>query len=175
MFVWPEEFVGYKLPEKPLNLYFQPEVLEQAKILAPTFNKEWVHKQLEYLRAETTHRGNYAIRSPDAYCWGFLFRIFHGLEGAITEEEIREEVVQLLDDGKNKYRHQATFEVLVGLVMSLKFAPADYVQRTWDWLLPFLLNIYETMLRPDNVSSWRGFITTVMVLLASFVQLIIGL
>jgi proteasome activator subunit 4 len=166
MFVWPEEFFGYKIPEKPLNLYFKTEVLEQAKTLAPMFNREWVHKQLGYLGDETTHRSTSSIRTPDAHGWGLLFRTFYGLEGAITEDEIREEIVELLGAGETKYRHQATYEVLFGLVMSLKFAPDDHVQRTWQWLLPFLLNIYETMLNPDNVAYWRSFLSTTMVLLS---------
>jgi hypothetical protein len=162
MFVWPAEFIGYKTPARSLNLEYNPKVLAQLKVLAPKFNREWVHEQLEYLQEETSKTGS-GLRSPDAYCWPLLFRMFRGLEGAITEDEIRAEIIQLLDDGKQKFRHQATFEIVFSLIMSLKFAPSDYVQRTWDWLLPFLLKIFETMLRPDNVGFWRTFITSVLV------------
>jgi hypothetical protein len=162
MFVWPEEFIGYKTPTQSLNLGFTPEVLSQLKVLAPKFNREWVHQQFEYLSEETSKSGS-GLRSPEAYCWPLLFRIFRGLEGAITEDEIREEIIELLDDGKEKSRHQATFEVVFSLIMSLKFAPNDYVQRTWEWLLPFLLKIFETMLRPDNVGFWRTFLTSLLV------------
>jgi hypothetical protein len=47
--------------------------------------------------------------------------------------------------------------------MSFKFAPADYVERTWKWLLPFLVKIFETLLKPDNVGFWRTFLTSVIV------------
>jgi len=162
MFVWPEEFIGYKTPERSLNLDYTPEVLTQLRELAPKFNRAWVHQQLEYLREETSKSGS-GLRSPDAYIWPLLFRVFRGLEGAITEEEIREEITALLGNGKEKFRHQATFEVVFSLIMSLKFAPPDYVQRTWDWLLPFLLKIFETMLKPDNVGFWRTFLTSIIV------------
>ena len=69
----------------------------------------------------------------------------------------------LLGDGKQKYRHQATFEVVFSLIMSLKFASDECVKRTWDWLLPFLLKIFEGMLRPDNVGYWRTFVTSLLV------------
>lgn len=162
MFVWPEQFIGYKTPEQSLNLEYSPEVLDQIKALAPKFNREWVHQQLEYLREETSKSGS-GLRSPEAYCWALLFRIFRGIEGAITEDEIREEIVALLDDGKQKFRHQATWEVVFSLIMSLKFAPQDYIDRTWNWLLPFLLKVFETQLRPDNVSFWRTFLTSIIV------------
>ena len=134
MFVWPEEYIGYKTPIKSLNQEYSPKVLEQLKTLAPIFNRNWVHKQFEYLREETSKSGS-GLRSPEAYCWPLLFRVFRGLEGAITEDEIREEIIGLLDDGKQKFRHQATFEVVFSLIISLKFAPEDYVQRTWKWIL----------------------------------------
>jgi len=162
MFVWPEEFAGYKTPTQSLNLVFSQEVLDQAKALAPKFNREWVHQQLEYLREETSKSGS-GLRSPEAYCWALLFRIFRGLEGAITEDEIREEIIALFDDGKEKFRHQATWEVVFSLVMSLKFAPQDYIDRTWAWLLPFLLKIFDTQLRPDNYGFWRTFLTSIIV------------
>jgi hypothetical protein len=162
MFVWPEEFAGYKTASQSLNLEFRPVVLEQATALAPKFNREWVHQQLEYLREETSKSGH-GLRSPDAYCWSLLFRVFRGLDGAITEDEIREEIIALLDDGKQKYRHQATWEVVFSLVMSLKFAPQDYIDRTWAWLLPFLLKVFDSQLRPDNVGFWRTFVTSVIV------------
>jgi hypothetical protein len=161
MFVWPEEFIGYKMPQRNVNLEFTPEVLDQVKALAPKFNREWVHQQLEYLREETSKSGS-GLRSPEAYCWPLLFRAFRGLEGSITEDELRDEIIALLDDGKQKFRHQATFEIVFALIMSLKFAPEDYVQRTWEWLLPFLLKIFETMLRPDNVGFWRTFLTSII-------------
>lgn len=167
MFVWPEEFIGYKSPKQSLNLEFSPEVLEQLKYLAPKFDRNWVHDQFEHLAEETSKTGS-GLRSPEAYCWPLLFRLFRGLEGGITEDEIREEIVELLDDGKQKFRHQATFEVVFSLIMSLKFAPDDYVQRTWKWLLPFLLNIFETMLRPDNVGFWRTFLTSLLVIALFF-------
>lgn len=163
MFVWPEEFIGYKSPERSSNLEYSPEVLAQLKALAPKFNRAWVHQQLDYLREETSKSGS-GLRSPEAYIWPLLFRVFRELEGAITEDEIRQEITALLGDGKEKFRHQATFEVVFSLIMSLKFAPQDYVQRTWDWLLPFLLKIFETMLKPDNVGFWRTFLTSVIVL-----------
>ena len=162
MFVWPEEFIGYKTPLEHLNLKFSPEVLEQANAIAPMFNRKWVHQQFEYLREETNKQGN-GIRTPEAYVWPLLFRVFIGLEGAITEDEIREEVIALLDDGKQKFRHYATYEAVFSLIMSFKFAPEDYVQRMWKWLLPFLLKIFETMLRPDNVGLWRNFLTSIIV------------
>ena len=174
MFVWPETFIGYKTPAQSLNLEYKPEVLAQLKVLAPKFNREWVHQQFEYLQEETSKTGS-GLRSPDAYCWPFLFRMFRGLEGAITEDEIREEIIQLLDDGKQKFRHQATFEVILSLIMSLKFAPRDYVQRTWDWLFPFVQKIFETMLRPDNVGFWRTFLTSVLVWCLKTRQLMLGL
>jgi proteasome activator subunit 4 len=163
MFVWPEEFIGYKTPSQSLNLEYSPEVLEQLKFLAPKFDREWVHQQFGYLSEESSRSGS-GLRSPEAYCWPLLFRLFRGLEGAITEQEIQEEIVELLDDGTEKSRHQATFEVVFSLIMSLKFAPDDYVRRTWEWLLPFLLNIFESMLRPDNVGFWRTFLTSILVL-----------
>ena len=166
MFVWPSQFIGYRQSPQNLNLLYSPEVLEQLKALAPKFNREWVHQQLEYLADETNKSGS-GLRSPEAYCWPLLFRVFRGLEGAITDEEIREEIIQLLDDGKQKFRHQATFEVVFALIMSLKFASEDYVKRTWDWLLPFLIKIFETQLRPDNVGFWRTFLTSVLVGLMS--------
>lgn len=89
--------------------------------------------------------------------------MFRGLEGAITEDEIRQEIEGLLDDGKSKYRHQATFEIVFSLVMSLKFAPESYVERTWKWLLPFLLKIFESQLKPDNVGFWRMFLSSILV------------
>lgn len=168
MFVWPEEFIGYKTPTQSLNLGFTPEVLSQLKFLAPKFNREWVHQQFEYLSEETSKSGS-GLRSPEAYCWPLLFRVFRGLEGAITEDEIREEIIELLGDGKEKSRHQATFEVVFSLIMSLKFAPDDYVQRAWKWLLPFLLKIFETMLRPDNVGFWRTFLTSLLVVTSEVV------
>jgi hypothetical protein len=171
MFVWPEEFIGYKTPTRSLNLEFSPVVLEQLKYLAPKFNREWVHQQFEYLSDETSKTGS-GLRSPEAYCWPLLFRLFRDLEGAITEEEIHAEIVELLADGKEKSRHQATFEVVFSLIMSFKFAPADYVQRMWDWLLPFLLKIFETMLRPDNVGFWRTFLTSLLVLSCSSFDLL---
>ena len=173
MFVWPEEFIGYKTPTKNLNEEFAPYVLDQIKFLAPIFNREWVHKQLEYLREETSKAGS-GLRSPDAYCWPLLFRVFRGLPGAITEDEIQEEIIQLLDDGKQKFRHQATFEVVFSLIMSLKFASNEVVERTWEWLLPFLLKIFESMLKPDNVAFWRGFLTSILVLLPVWLVLILG-
>lgn len=162
MFVWPEQFIGYRSPTKNLNEEFAPYVLEQLKFLAPIFNREWVHKQLEYLREETSKSGS-GLRSPEAYVWPLLFRVFRGLPGAITEDEIREEIIQLLDDGKQKFRHQATFEIVFSYVMSLKFASNEVVERAWEWLLPFLLKIFETMLKPDNVGFWRTFLTSVLV------------
>lgn len=89
--------------------------------------------------------------------------MFRGLEGAITEDEIREEIIQLLDDGKQKFRHQATFEIVFSYVMSLKFASNEVVERAWEWLLPFLLKIFETLLKPDNAGFWRTFLTSVLV------------
>lgn len=162
LFAWPEQFVGYKTADISLNLKFAPHVLEQAKTLAPKFNREWVHQQLEYLREETSKRSN-SLRSPEAHCWAYLFRIFRGLDGAITEDELREEIIILFDDGKQKYRHQATWEVVFSLIMSLKFAPQDYIDRTWAWLLPFLLKIFESQLKPDNVVFWRTFLTSTIV------------
>jgi len=162
MFVWPEEFLGYKSPNENLNEDFVSYVLDQVKVLAPIFNREWVHKQLEYLREETNKSGS-GLRSPEAYVWPILFRVFRGLPGAITEDEIREEITQLLDDGKQKFRHQATFEIVFSYVMSLKFASNEVVERAWEWLLPFLLKIFETMLKPDNVGFWRTFLTSVLV------------
>ena len=164
MFVWPEEFIGYKSSTQSLNLGFNPKVVAQLNFLAPKFNREWVHQQFEYLSEETSKSGS-GLRSPEAYCWPLLFRVFRGLEGAITEDEIHEEIVELLGDGKEKSHHQATFEVVFSLIMSLKFASDDYVQRTWEWLLPFLLKIFETMLRPDNVGFWRTFLTSLLVFL----------
>jgi hypothetical protein len=162
MLVWPKEFIGYKTHPRNLNLEFAPEVLEQVKLLAPKFNRQWVHKQLEYLRDETTKSG-FGLRNPDAFCWPLFFRVFRDLEGAITNDEIRQELEQLLDDGKDKFRHQATYEICFALIMSLKFASAEYVEKTWEWLLPFLLKIFGTMLRPDNVGFWRTFLTSVVV------------
>ena len=162
MFVWPSEFMGYKTPARSSNLDYSSEVLEQLKALAPKFNRTWVHQQLEYLREETSKSGS-GLRSPEAYIWPLLFRVFRGLDGAVTEEEIRQEITGLLGDGKDKFRHQATFEVIFSLIMSLKFAPQEYVQRTWDWLLPLLLKIFETMLKPDNVGFWRTFLTSIIV------------
>ena len=162
MFVWPKEFIGYKTATQNLNMEFSPEVLEQLKFLAPIFNRDWVHEQFKYLCEESTKTGS-GLRSPEAYCWPLLFRVFRGLEGAITEDEIHEEIVELLGDGKEKSRHQATFEVVFSLIMSMKFAPDDYIQRTWEWLLPFLLNIFESMLKPDNVGFWRTFLTSLLV------------
>lgn len=161
MFVWPTEFVGYKSPSRSLNLEVIPDVRSQLVLLAPTFNREWVHQQLQYLQVESSKTGS-GLRGPDAHCWPLLFRLFRNLEGAITEDEIREEIVQLLGDGRETSQ-QATFEVVFALIMSLKFAPNDYVQRTWNWLLPFLLKIFETMLRPDNVGFWRDFLTGLLV------------
>ena len=162
MFVWPEEFIGYKSSTKNLNEDFAPYVLDQIKVLAPIFNREWVHKQLDYLREETSKTGS-GLRSPEAYVWPILFRVFRGLEGAITEDEIREEIIQLLDDGKQKFRHQATFEIVFSYVMSLKFASNEVVERAWEWLLPFLLKIFETLLKPDNAGFWRTFLTSILV------------
>jgi proteasome activator subunit 4 len=164
MFVWPEKFTCYKIPKQSLNLEYSPEVLTQLRTLAPKFNREWVHQQMEYLREETSKTGS-GLRSPDSYCWILFFRVFRGLEGAITEDELREEIIGLLDDGKQKFRHQATWEVVFGLLMSLKFAPEDEIERTWAWLLPFLLKIFETQLRPDNVGFWRSFLTSIIVYL----------
>jgi hypothetical protein len=162
MFVWPETFIGYKTPSQSLNLEFSPEVLEQLRALAPKFNRKWVHQQWDYLKEETAKTGS-GLRNPESYVWPLLFRVFRGLEGAITEDEIHEEIIELIDDGKNKFRHQATFEVVFSLIMSLKFAPADYTERTWSWLLPFLLKIFESQLKPDNVGFWRTFLTSVIV------------
>ena len=168
MFVWPEEFRGYKSPERSINLEYTPAVLEQLKELAPKFNRDWVHRQLDYLKEESSKSGS-ALRSPEAYCWSLLFRLFRGLDGAITEDEIREEIIELLGDGTNKYRHQATFEIIFSLIISLKFAPVDYVERTWKWLLPFLLKIFETMLKVDNYAYWRTFLTSIIVHLSKMV------
>jgi hypothetical protein len=162
MFVWPSEFVGYKTPDRSCNLDYSSEVLVQLKALAPKFNRTWVHQQLEYLREETSKSGS-GLRSPEAYIWPLLFRVFRDLDGAVTEEDIRQEITALLGDGKEKFRHQATFEVVFSLIMSLKFAPQDYVQRTWDWLLPLLLKVFESMLKPDNVGFWRTFLTSIIV------------
>jgi hypothetical protein len=79
-----------------------------------------------------------------------------------------------LGDGKQKFRHQATFEVVFSLIMSLKFASVEYVERTWAWLLPFLLKIFEGMLRPDNVGYWRTFVTSLLVWLNLRERLILG-
>jgi len=163
MFVWAEQFIGYRTPTRDQNLDFPPYVLDHLKFLAPKFNRAWVHQQLEYLRGEESGKGGSGLRSPEAYCWPHLFRLFRGLEGAITEDEIHEEIVALLGDGKQKYRHQATFEVTFSLIMSLKFASEECVERTWAWLLPFLLKIFEGMLRPDNVGYWRTFVTSLLV------------
>jgi hypothetical protein len=57
--------------------------------------------------------------------------------------------------------------------MSFKFAPTDYVERTWKWLLPFLVKIFETLLKPDNVGFWRTFLTSVIVCRCK-VKLILG-
>lgn len=174
MFVWPEQFLGYRTPTKDLNLAFPPHVLDQLRFLAPKFNRAWVHQQFEYLRGEESGKSGHGLRSPEAYCWPLFFRLFRGLEGAITEDEIREEIIALLGDGKQKFRHQATFEVVFSLIMSLKFASVEYVERTWAWLLPFLLKIFEGMLRPDNVGYWRTFVTSLLVWLNLRGRLILG-
>jgi hypothetical protein len=37
------------------------------------------------------------------------------------------------------------------------------VERAWEWLLPFLLKIFETLLKPDNAGFWRTFLTSILV------------
>jgi len=167
MFVWPDEYIAYVSPKESLNLQYNEKALDQIMPLAYVFTREWVHRAFEFL-AEESNRVGPGLRSPEAYVWPFFFRVFRDLPGAITEDELRQEIIGLLDDGQSKFRHQATFEICFALVMSFKFASAESVERTWEWLLPFLLKIFQGMLRPDNVGYWRTFLTSLLVITLAF-------
>lgn len=156
--VWGGKMPAYKADIKK-DLEYDETEWEVRKKMGKLFTREWFVECFKYHKQEPRDATSDQFRVGSSMMLLFVFELLLRDElTAVTWEEIKEEVTNVLGDGTDKHQHRATAEIIAALICAVSDSDKKKRDMVWDFTFPIVRDIFADGLTPENHAYWDTFL-----------------
>ncbi|KAF5006539.1 hypothetical protein FDECE_7108 [Fusarium decemcellulare] len=151
--VWGKKFTAYQAKPLPFDSYDEAEGAlrdQMGKIL----NREWLSQCFNYLKQEPREDLIGIFRMSNVKLLMHVFSLMYYGKTEVTLDDVKELTKEVLGDGNDERRHQATSEIMCALLAGSRDHPPEIRNRVWEYAALMTLNILTNHLTPDNIQYW---------------------
>lgn len=160
--VWDKTMPAYKSNVKQ-DIEYDDLEWKVRTDMGKLFDRKWFNTLFKYLKQEPRDASADKFRMASAMMLLYVFELMLRDELTVaTFEEIKEEVMDVYEDGSDKHQHRATAEIFGAMISAVTDTSVEKRTKVWQFTFPVIRNIFSDGLTPENSGYWTTFLHMIM-------------